>query len=177
MKFAVTYRYDFTRIQSDTNDFYYCERESDPILFLDAPNREAAARKFLSKDYDELLKRGDEFEIEAYFDDVMKEFIVCCSYGDSLLEKYEKQKEIDKLTDDIYDYYTEKMMEAGKVKIMIENGETSLREDSDNGDCIKIVHDKFSASRLLELLTDNEKKEVYIETNLRNVMVIRLEKM
>ena len=60
---------------------------------------------------------------------------------------------------------------------MIENGETSLREDSDNGDCIKIVHDKFSASRLLELLTDSEKKEVYIETNLRNVMVIRLEKM
>ena len=177
MKYAVTFRYDFMRIQSETNDFFYCESEYEPIKYLDVPNREAAARLFLSKDYDDLLKRDDEFAIKACFDEAMKAFVECCTCGDILLKECEKQKEVSKLIDDICDFYLEKMMDAGKVKIMIENGETSWSESSDNEDCLKNVYNKFPASNLLELLTNNEKKELYIETNLSNVMVILLEKM
>ncbi len=119
MKYAVTYRDDFVRIQSETNDFYYGEREYKTIKYLDASNREAAARSFLSKDYDDLLKLGGE--AEEYFDESVKTFIEYCTCGDSILEECEKQNEVNKLRDDIKDFYLEKMMDARKVNIMIEN--------------------------------------------------------
>lgn len=177
MRFAVTFRSEFETIKVMTNYFNYCEDKDYPIKYLDAPNREAAARKFLSADFEQQMKE-DKNSIQRWFDSVMKNFISCCVDGGEPILKCQKQEEYSKLVDDIYDSYSEEMMLAGKVNILIDkNEETSCLYDEDDEDCLKKVQEKFPASCLFDLMTDEEKKELYIDIMREDVMVILLEKL
>ena len=180
MKYVVAYEYDFKRIQTDTNGFCALDEENDAIKYLDAPDRITAAINFLSVEYDAMLKRRDKMEIENEYEKTMQAFIESCVWGDDLIEvdKCKRENEICKLIGDINKFYLEKMMEDGKVKIMLINSEPAvLSEDSDNKEELEEVHKKFPADCLLKLLSKEEKKKLFVEANLANVVVILIEKL
>ncbi|MBE5846810.1 MAG: hypothetical protein E7300_03950 [Lachnospiraceae bacterium] len=136
----------------------------------------AAARKFLSIDFDS-IDFTDEDWADTVYDYMMEEFIRYSAYGDRVLEQYEKQEEITKLIEEIEDYYTECLILDGKADIHIQNDIFSYSIPGDDDKYIKMVQEKFGHEMLISLLTEDEKKNMYICANLSNLMVIPLKEI
>ncbi len=175
MKYAVTWKSDFEDNKAETSDFWYT-MENDLFLlpYTSAKNGEDAARKFLSKEYDNIDWDCTDWKQDTY-NYMMEIFIRYSVYGDSVLERYVKQNDIDALIEELQEYYLECMMMDGKVTIHVEGDNCWYSKPGDDDQYIKKVQEKFCSDRLISLLTEEEKKEVFIETNLGDLMVIHLE--
>lgn len=173
MKYAVIWTSDFEEGIKDTDNFWYEAEDTHSISYTEANNKIEAAVRFLSKEYDE-IDFADTFWAQDIYNYMMKSFISYSVCGDKLLEQCERQDEINNLINDIYDYYIESLMKDGKVKIQVYNGEITYTIPGNDEFYIAKVNRKFSSNRLINLLTEDEKKELYIQISLAELMVIPL---
>ena len=174
MNYAVAWRSEFEDKKNETDDFWYqMEDYLYALPFTNAKSKIDAAIAFLSKEYDEI-----DFECKDWVNDtyefMMEMFIRNSVYGDSVLEQYVNQDEITKLINEIYEYYVESVMRDGQVKIHILGEDFSYNLPGDDDKYIEMVQKKFSADRFINLLTEEEKKAVFVEVNLSEVVVIPL---
>lgn len=173
MKYAVIWTSDFEEGKNNTNNFWYMAEDVHSISYTEANNKIDAAVRFLSKEYDK-INFTDTFLAQNVYNYMMESFISYSVDGDKLLKQCERQDEIDNLINDIYDYYIESLMKDGKVKIQVYNGKTTYSTPYNNKFYIDKVNRKFSSNRLINLLTEDEKKELYINISLAELMVIPL---
>lgn len=173
MKYAVTYSYTFDCLFGNTcNCAYYenCEDEELFPLIVKGKSSEDAARKFLSMEYDDEISSEDDFIILNMYESIMDNFVEACCGGDIVLKKYNQDDNVQSLIKEIQVCFDE-LIRADDTETSTDNRIRTHWEC-----CVDKTREKFGFSKLIDLLTPDEIKEVFIELMLVHTMVIPLRK-
>lgn len=173
MKYAVALCDNFEFVKGKINNFSFYEDGKSQFFLVEASSKEEAVKKYLSYWYEDTLHNFPEVK-EDIDKDIMEAFVKSVVYGDDFLENYESEKLVLDLTEKIQDYYTESLLIDGKIRIYLNKDEQSYSTPSEDLIYIEKCLKKFPASQLINLLTEKEIKQAFIEANLYDTIVIEL---
>ncbi len=167
MKYVVTTPYLFEEGMNETCNFFYGERDYNPLSIVIAKDKKKAGEMFLSVEYTKLINSIDRDSVNYIYEDIMQEFIDYSVEGDTVLENNHRQTEINSLADEIYDYY-ESLSQIKETRSNI----IDISSEIDRAYRKKLTYEKFPANRLMKLLNEDEKKRAYISLLLAKLMII-----
>ena len=161
----------FKEIYSETNELFFTEENEEKPFLIEASSKKYAARMFLEHQYDVVM--NNVYTSNTCNDEIMDYFIECSLYGNAFIEVPENKEAVDKLSKEVYDFISDLLKKAGKLKE--ESFGTGISDLSDRE--IIDTRMKFPSHLLKDLLTDDEWKEAYIQANMKNIGIIELQKL
>ncbi len=176
MKYAVAWLRELLDYKAETCDF--CFEEDDcynyyDVFCVDAKDKREAAKKYILMEYDRLNNSEENFVPEMIIDWFIRDTFSGDIYH-SIPEHYETQKEILALADEIYDYYIECLMMDGKIKITKRGDKVLYSTPSNDDEYVEKALERFPPECLTKLLSEEQKKELYVEAGIYDVAVIPL---
>ncbi len=180
-KYAIALKSDFDLASNETNDFYYEESDNEFVYYMEATDKEEAAKEFL-KSYYMHFCINPNFMIPEYLRDVeteiMKFFI---EFGDNYLdrlESFENSNQILKLQEIVSDELLDCLILNGQTKIKYEpNGSVSYGIPSNCDKYVAEVLLNHPAKELFDLLSVDECAELFYYLYSSKVYVITLSDM